>query len=281
MRKIIFLFMVCQSLNALAQFREDFSDGRFLGENRAVVWSGDVADFQVNTALQLQLNSSVTTGSNFKSQLRTPNARLQHTTWSFDVKMGAKPTSGNYVNVFLASDEPDLIGSLNGFYIRIGHTKNNLCLIRSVKSGAEQFLIQGTENRLDKSSFKLSVKAILDDDGVFKLYSRLDDETGFTEEGSCTVSLTTLPEAHWFGLVCTFSGGNSKKYYFDNIIVKNSDESDPEPEVPSEENLPVANDLVINEILYDKPTGGEEYVELYNRSTKSIDLRYVGITTRK
>jgi len=278
MKKILFFLMICQSINVLAQLREDFQDGLLEGENRAVVWSGDVSEFQVNAALELQLNSSKTS-ANSTAQLRTPNFRLQHTTWLFDVKMTVNPTSGNYVKVFLTSDEPNLTSSLNGFYVRVGHTKDNLCLLRSVKGGEDEFLIEGRDKRLDKSTFTVTVKVVFDDDGQFQLYSRLSDELDFSLEGSCTISTENLPEAQWFGFVCTFSGANNKKYHFDNIIVKNSDEEEPEP--PALENLPEVGDLIINEILYDPPTGGEEYVELYNRSDKTVDLRYVSITTRK
>ena len=278
MRKILFFLMVCQSINVLAQLREDFHDGVFEGENRAIAWSGDVSEFQVNAALELQLNSSKT-GNNSTAQLRTPNFRLQHTTWLFNVKMTVNPTSGNYVKVFLTSDEADFLSPLNGFYVRVGHTKDNLSLIRSVKGSTDEFLIEGREKRLDKSTFTVTVKVVFDDDGQFQLYSRLSDETDFSLEGSCVVSNENLPAAQWFGWVCTFSGTNNKKYYFDNIVVKDSDEDDPEP--PALENLPEAADLIINEILYDPPAGGEEYVELYNRSDRTIDLRYLSITTRK
>jgi hypothetical protein len=40
-------------------------------------------------------------------------------------------------------------------------------------------------------------------------------------------------------------------------------------------------DLVINELLFNPPTGGNEYVEIYNCSNKLIDLRSLSITNHK
>ena len=42
-----------------------------------------------------------------------------------------------------------------------------------------------------------------------------------------------------------------------------------------------ANDLVISEILFNPPTEGNEYVEIYNRSDKALDLRFLSITSRR
>lgn len=41
-----------------------------------------------------------------------------------------------------------------------------------------------------------------------------------------------------------------------------------------------AMDLVINEILFNPPAGGSDYVELYNRSNKIIDLKQTFLATR-
>ncbi|MDL2241555.1 lamin tail domain-containing protein [Bacteroidales bacterium OttesenSCG-928-L03] len=40
-------------------------------------------------------------------------------------------------------------------------------------------------------------------------------------------------------------------------------------------------DLVINELLSNPPSGGVEYIELYNRSGKTVDLQLTSITSRK
>ena len=40
------------------------------------------------------------------------------------------------------------------------------------------------------------------------------------------------------------------------------------------------NDIIINEVLFDAPTGGAEYIELYNRSNKVIDLSQLSFNKR-
>lgn len=40
------------------------------------------------------------------------------------------------------------------------------------------------------------------------------------------------------------------------------------------------NDLVINEILFDPPSGGSDFIEVYNRSTKIINARHLYIANR-
>lgn len=40
-------------------------------------------------------------------------------------------------------------------------------------------------------------------------------------------------------------------------------------------------DLIINELLFNPPSGGTEYVEVYNRSGKTVDLQFTSITSRK
>ncbi len=42
----------------------------------------------------------------------------------------------------------------------------------------------------------------------------------------------------------------------------------------------IAHDIVINELLANPPTGGDDYVEIYNRSTKIIDLKDLRLTSK-
>jgi hypothetical protein len=41
------------------------------------------------------------------------------------------------------------------------------------------------------------------------------------------------------------------------------------------------NEIIINEILFNPPTGGVEYVEIYNNSSEPVDLQFLSFTSRK
>ncbi|MDR2682370.1 MAG: lamin tail domain-containing protein, partial [Dysgonamonadaceae bacterium] len=148
------------------------------------------------------------------------------------------------------------------------------------KGGANKSLITGEAGRLNMNSVSVSIKAELDARGKFNLYSRLDTESDFHPEGSCDIQDAFT--SSWFGIVCTFSSSRNEHFFFDNFVVGVLNDDEPggnEPGGNEFEALP--REVIINEILFDAPTGGNEYVELYNRSDKVLDLRYLSITSRK
>ena len=281
-KKGLALLLLWQSFTAFSQFSDNFSDGRFLSgadSDRVVDWIGDNAEFMVNESLQLQLYAD---GDYSPSQLKTRSSLVGNTSWEFYLKMDFVPTASNYAKIYIASNEEDLAGELDGLFIRVGYTDKNVCLVSSQKGKNNKTLIQGTKKRLDFSSVALRVKATLDNKGNFKLYSQLDGEDEFTLEGSCL--LTNIPTTDWFGVVCIYSKTRSKLFYFDDFIVSKLSEEDPEEEPkeePESEAAPNPGDIIINELLFNAFSGKNEYVELYNRSDKVIDLRYLSITSRK
>jgi hypothetical protein len=114
----------------------------------------------------------------------------------------------------------------------------------------------------------------LDGQGNFNLYSQTDGESDFSLEGSCSIS--SFPETQWFGVVCFYTSTRNKHFAFDDFVVEDFGEGgDDDGESPE------PNDIIINELLSNPPTGGNEYVEIYNRSNKILDLRSVSITSRK
>ncbi|MDR1526979.1 MAG: lamin tail domain-containing protein [Dysgonamonadaceae bacterium] len=278
MKKIIFIFVVLQSITAFAQFSDNFNDGLFQNGTttpREVSWTGDVSEFKVNEALQLQLYS-VTKHS--PSQLRTPSSIVSNTRWEFDVKMTFNPTASNYTKVYLASDEADLTGDLNGLFVRIGYTDKNICLMQSKKGSNNKTLITGEKKRLDGASVSISIKAELDATGKFNLYSRLDTESDFNLEGSCNIQ--DVITSNWFGIVCAFTSTRNEHFFFDNFTVQVLDDNgtgggDPGVDPNSGTDFPREGDIVFSEIMANPGTGSDnpEYVELYNTTGKTFQLK--------
>ena len=274
MKKIIFILLFLQSLTMFAQWSDDFSDGLFNEENRTVKWTGDVSEFMVSNAKQLQLNSADVLSP---AQLRTPTTIVSNGQWEFYVKLGFNSSANNYAKVYLISDRENLTGALNGIYVRVGHTNDNLCLIRSSADGGEQILIEGIKKRLDKSTVGLKVRVTLTLSGELKLYSCLDGDSGFTSEGSYTMPVSQIPEARFFGVVCMFTSSNKAKIWFDDFVVKNfnGEESEPQPEPEPEFDFPQEGDILFSEVMANPGTGSEtpEYVELYNTTDKTFRLK--------
>jgi hypothetical protein len=102
-------------------------------------------------------------------------------------------------------------------------------------------------------------------------YNIIDVETNYPQGTNATVQLNKFPPRGelielFLSEVEDLSGNKLQEN--NSIFIGNAYEAAP-------------SDVVINEILFNPPAGGNEYVELYNRSDKVIDLRYLSITSRK
>ena len=268
MKSFILMLLCLAPYSLFSQFSDDFSDGRFYGGTRSVEWSGDVEKFVVNANFQLQLDAP-SNGS--PAQLKTSSALSTSVFWEWWTKLDFNPTSSNYAKVFLCSDMPDLTGDLNGLFIRIGYTNKNICLI-SQKGKTAKILIDGTAQRLNKTSVAIHIQAKLDKYGTFSLYSKFDDEAEYVLEGTCLV--TDVFSSTYFGLVCYYSSTRNKSFYFDDFLVRElrNDEQGEDPGI-SDPDLPEEDDVVFSEIMANEGTTGAEYVELYNRSNKTFNLK--------
>ena len=276
MKKLFFVMLFLAPCCMFSQFCDDFKDGRFKNDPtvvpptpRSVEWTGDEEKFMVNADFQLQLNAP-STGS--PAQLKTASALSTNAFWEWWMKLDFNPTSSNYAKVYLCSDAADLNGDLNGLFIRVGHTNKNVSLL-SQKGKTTKILIDGTTNRLNKTSVALQVQAKWDKKGNFSLYSKFDDEPEYVLEGKC--SLTEAFPSAYFGMVCTFSSTRNKSFYFDDFLVralKDDEQGEEDPGTPDPE-LPEEDDVVFSEIMANPGGSDPEYVELYNRSNKTFNLK--------
>ncbi len=277
MKKIIFAVLFLVPFCAFSQFHDSFSDKKLT--NRTVNWNGDLEKFTVNSELQLQLNAPKESG---KALLLTSSALSENAVWEFWCKFGFNSSSSNYAKIYLTINSGELDEKSGCLFVRIGHTNKNFCLITN-DGDSEKILITGTKDRLNSSSPSFKIKVSLSKKGRLELYSKLDGEPDYTLEGNAQ---TSALKSYYFGLLCQYTSTRSTLFYYDDIVAR---------EMTEEENklcdekygdniqvgTPTLSDVILNEIMFNAPAESEEYIELYNRSAKSIDLKQLGLTTRK
>jgi hypothetical protein len=264
----MFLMTLLVSSSVFSQFSDDFSDNNFTSNPP---WYGDTEKFEIdqNLCLHLFAENVASTAQLFTSSLLSLN-----TSWEFEVRVQSTLSSENHVKVYLCADTVGS-GKLWGLCLRIGaSTDKNIALWYEPVSGTGTSLLKGTNDRLTSNPLILQVKATLSWDRIFRLYTKMEGESDYHSEGELQIETKYIPNSKYFGVFCKYSAQRSKNiYFFDNFYVTQLLDVAPASANP--------RDVVINEVLYQPFPNGDEYVELYNRSEKQIDLSLLSIATRK
>lgn len=254
--------IVALLLNAhvcLAQFTDSFSDGDFTNNP---AWWGDNAKFTIQSS-QLRLSAPAVTDVAY---LSLASQAMENASWEFTVYLDFDPSGSNFADVYLASDQSILTTSLNGYFVRIGNTSDEVSLYR--QSGITKTkIIDGLDSRVTGSSVLVRVKAIRSNTGSWQLFSDVGVSGTYTSEG--TVTDNAHRASLFNGVVCTYSATRSDDFYFDDFIVTGDPYVD--PSTPAD-----YKDIILTELFADpSPIIGlpdAEFVELHNRSTKIINL---------
>ncbi|MEO6883988.1 MAG: lamin tail domain-containing protein [Bacteroidia bacterium] len=251
---------------SVSQVEDDFSDGNFT-ENPS--WTGDSQNFTVNTSKQLQLNAA---GAG-TSYLSVPCEFSGDLEWSFWIKMSFAPSDNNLAKIYLASDNADLNGFLNGYFIRMGQNGANDDIGLWKQNGTSTTkIINGVPGHCAKSSNVIRVKITKSEQGDWAIYSDTLGGKNYFSEGFGSDNSLNLENFSFFGISCKYTSSNASKFYFDDFYIGpiRSDSID-NSTIPTNSIDP--NDVVINEILSDPFPGDVHFVEIYNRSQKIIDLK--------
>ncbi|GAB2529283.1 lamin tail domain-containing protein [Rufibacter soli] len=198
---------------ARAQLQESFSDGDFT-QNPA--WVGDADYFQVNAARQLQSRGPTVTGTTI--HLATANALATGTQWEFYAQLAFATSSGNYAEVHLTADAPDLKGALRGYFVRMGGTEDEVSLYRKDGSTATR-IINGPDKTIAASDNKLWVRVTRTATHEWTLEI---DVTGTRQK---YVSIGTVQDARYVtsayaGVLFRYSQANAQRFYFDDFTIK-------------------------------------------------------------
>lgn len=200
-------------------FTDDFSDGDFTANPQ---WTGETTKFQVNGG-ELQLNDSEAS----TAMLSTECHAIDGAEWTFKVRYGFNPSTNNFCDVYIVSDNANPFSCTAGYFVRVCgvSTTDNVCLYRKNASSSNKIidgraLTLGTNN-----TFKIKVTRSAD--GEWKLYTDVNDEGTYTQEGETTD--LTYSASRYFGLACKYTVTNAAKIWFDDFSVSGTYFVDTEP----------------------------------------------------
>ncbi len=212
---ISFLFL---SLAGRAQFVEDFSDNDFTNNP---TWSGDVANYGIytSTAIPSTMIPGLRTTNTVPdtTYLSAPNAMTltDSLEWIFWAKMSFNPSASNFSRVYLVSDQQNLRGSLNGYFVGLSNAGvDKLYLVR--QDGATLTpIITGTVANLNKTSNIVRVRVKRDNAGNWSMYSDTLGGDNFALEG--TANDVTYSNSAYIGVFNQYTVSNVEKCYFDEF----------------------------------------------------------------
>ncbi len=203
----LFLLPACL-LNA--QVSDNFTDGNFTANP---TWTGNDTDFTVNASFQLQLNST----GNDTSYLSTPNTyTLNNCEWNFWIRLNFSPSGGNYSRVYLVSDQQNVQGSLNGYYLQFGEALANDQVELFRQTGTTSVSVcRGTTNI--SAAFSIRVKVTRDAVGNWALL--IDPTGGINYVQEATGTDVTHTSTAFLGWNCLYTSSNSNDMFLDDVYV--------------------------------------------------------------
>ncbi len=205
---IITASLLMGSLILNAQVNDDFSDGNFTSNPS---WSGDNSSFEVING-ELHLNAPATSDI---AHLSTASTSMANSEWEIYLRMEFNPSNNNHGRYYVVSDNSDLEGSLNGYYIKMGGSDDEVSLYR--QDGYQDIeIIDGLDGLIDMDPVNIRVKLSRDNLGNWTLYADNAGGTNFTLQGSALDN--THSSSQYCGVYAKYSSSRSTLSYFDDVI---------------------------------------------------------------
>ena len=273
MLKLLAYLLLMVPLSSLAQLYEDFSDGDFTSDPR---WYGTESLFVVNAGCQLQLNADAAGNASlycdYDFYSGVANGEFE---WRFWLREAFAPSGNNFSEVYLCDK----------YFIRFGEAgSNDVVDLQRVDGDVTVSICRGQDPFI-ASSFSAFFKVTRDSDGNWKVF--IDKEgNGDYHIDAQGVDNTYEPSGN-FGIQITYTAGNAKKVYLDDIYAGQLIVDNEDPCLDSvlvlnynklklEFNEPVDDHyaLDINNYNIDNQLGKPMYVEYNGNNRSSIILSY-------
>jgi len=223
------------------QFVDDFSNGNFTEDPP---WVGDHDRFVVDNGM-LRLYDDAAG----MAWMSTESRMIQNTQWDFWVRIAFTPSDNNHPRIYLVSDHADLSGSLRGYFLQVGKTGSDNKRLYFCRQDEDDVipLVSGNMNLAAASNNTLRIRIIRDGAGNWAIYADPTGGSMFIPQGE--VFDDTHHATAWFGIRCTYTISNSRRFYFDDFRV-----GDITPEAPLgveklEVSSPATLDVYFNRVV--------------------------------
>jgi len=211
MKKIlIILSLICSAFVCYAQVTDNFSDDDLTTNP---TWTPDNANNWTVVNGQLRSNSAVASSSFY---ITTPSAKAMEAQWNFYVQLQFNTSGANFVDVYLMSEQADLLSATNnGYFVRIGGTPDEISLYK-MTAGVASLLINGTDGVTNRSNNPLRIKVIRSANNNWSLERDALGGTNYLLEG--TVTDNSFSTSNFFGFRIQQSTATFfNKHFFDEI----------------------------------------------------------------
>lgn len=217
MKKLLFCCSLFCFAFGQAQIQEQFSDNNFTANP---AWMGDDSVFTVvddNGNLKLRSNKLLASSTFY---LSTASSLVQNTQFEFNLRLAFATSGSNYVDVYLAADQSDLLSAtLNGYFVRMGGTTDEISLYKTINGTATE-IIDGTDAIVSSgTNNNFRIKVTCSATGNWSLfYDNTGTGNNYIADGA--VNNTELTTSAFFGIRITQSTASFfQKHYLDSIYV--------------------------------------------------------------
>lgn len=211
MRKLVTILCVLGSFTLFGQIVDDFSDGDFTNDP---AWIGDHDKFIVEEGvLRLYADDAGI------AYLSTQSEVVANTQWQFWLRIAFTPSDNNHPRIYLVSDKSDLTAPLNGYFLQVGKTGGDNKRLYFYRQDGEETtkLMAGATQLADASNNVLRIRVLRDGAGHWQLLADAGGGDIFVPEGE--VFDATHEATSWFGIRCSYTSSNNKRFYFDDFYV--------------------------------------------------------------
>ena len=210
MKNILTIALLFVGSLSFSQWTDDFSDGDY---TNMPTWQGQMTNFEVDGLNQLHLNAPALTDTSYLSVV---SSSIDNASWEFYVELDFNPSSGNLARVYLTSNNTDLKASLNGYFVMIGNTNDEISLYRQDGTG-KTMIIDGTDDLVTGAAVTVRIQVTRDASGNWELLADNTGGTTFISQG--TILDNTYTSSAYSGVHCKYTSTRSTKFFFDDFVV--------------------------------------------------------------